>query len=341
MEYKALSNEQIRQIVDVEQVFESWRESQHEFEHGYGGTYKGKMKWRPRNGTQYLYRIRDGIERSLGARSPETEQIQADYVRARNRLRERARSQHKRLLKMAPVNRALRLHRVPQIAADVLIKLDEEDLLGKHLVVVGTNALFAYEMRAGVQLSSDALATEDFDFLYDARRTLRLLSKDVKRDGLIGILKQVDDSFSRSKHKYRAANKNGYMVDLIRPEARDEIIASPSDRLGNIDTDLIASPIFGLHWLINTPRFEQMVIAQDGMPLLIRTVDPRVYALHKIWIAKNAPMRGFKGRRDRVQARIVAELAENQMGLRFDDKALAALPKNLLAGIEDIRASSA
>ena len=100
--YKELSNEQIRQMVDSEQAFQSWRETRDEFLHGYEGSYKGTMKWKTRASGQYLYRILNGVEKSLGARSPETEKIKADYTKARNRLRERLKTQEQKLQHLAP-----------------------------------------------------------------------------------------------------------------------------------------------------------------------------------------------------------------------------------------------
>jgi hypothetical protein len=329
-QYRELANDQIRQMVDSEQLFMSWRETQGEFLHGYEGSYKGSMKWKRRSSGEYLYRILNGVEKSLGARSAETERIKADYMRARNRLRDRLKSQEQKLRQMARLNRAMRLGRVPNIAADILLKLDEQGLLGSHLVVVGTNALFAYEAKAGVHIDSEVLATEDVDFLFDARRHLKLVSADIKRNGLMGLLKEVDESFTRSKQSFRASNRDGYLVDLIRPQDVNEIRSKFKESISDIDDDLIASPIEGLEWLLHAPRFEQVAIATNGRPVLISTIDPRVYALHKVWVARTAQLRGAKKRRDLEQARIVARIAEDQLGLHFKDKSLTAFPAKLL-----------
>ena len=67
-----LTPKQTRQLIDTEQAFQSWRNARDEFEHGYEGSYAGKMKWRKRSSGEYLYRIRkDGRELVLGRRSPE------------------------------------------------------------------------------------------------------------------------------------------------------------------------------------------------------------------------------------------------------------------------------
>ncbi len=36
---------------------------------------------------------------------------------------------------------------------------------------------------------------------------------------------------------------------------------------------------------MNAPQFEEMVIADDGLPAWVSCIDPRVYALYKYWLA--------------------------------------------------------
>ena len=52
----------------------------------------------------------------------------------------------------------------------------------------------------------------------DARRSLKIIvSNEVTYRGLLDILKGVDRTFERTQQTFRAANKDGYLVDLIRP----------------------------------------------------------------------------------------------------------------------------
>ena len=65
-----LTPEQTRQLIDTEQAFQSWRNARDEFEHGYEGSYAGKMKRLNRSPGEYLYRIRkDGRELVLDSKS--------------------------------------------------------------------------------------------------------------------------------------------------------------------------------------------------------------------------------------------------------------------------------
>ncbi len=96
---------------------------------------------------------------------------------------------------MACANRALYLNRVPKKPSSILRELDAAGLLGKHLFVTGTNALYAYEARAGILFESALLATNDFDLLCDAKDRLRLLVTGVSPDGVLGILRKADPIF--------------------------------------------------------------------------------------------------------------------------------------------------
>lgn len=84
-----------------------------------------------------------------------------------------------RLDELAPVNRAMGLGRVPVTAARILRECDKAELLGDHLIVVGTNALFAYEAAARVQIESGLVASGDIDLLHDARHHLSLALQDI------------------------------------------------------------------------------------------------------------------------------------------------------------------
>src|SRR5262245_60063439 len=170
VEFAELSNEQRRQLIDAKQAFNAWRDADREFRH----SYRGSMRWKKVSGIEYLYRTYGAVKKSLGARSPDTERIKDDYMEQRGRLRQRATRLKSRLEEMDQINRAHMLGRVPDTAARVLRKLDEEGLLGKQLFVVGTHSLFAYESRSGVLFESGLTATTDVDLLWDVRRKLSL-----------------------------------------------------------------------------------------------------------------------------------------------------------------------
>lgn len=94
---------------------------------------------------------------------------------------------------------------------------------------------------------------------------------------------------------------------------------------------IVPAGIDGLNWLINSARFEATAIAEDGKAVWMSCIDPRAFALHKLWISKQTAREAIKRQRDAMQAAAVAKVA-TLLGLKFDKKELAALPKELLDG---------
>ena len=104
------------------------------------------------------------------------------------------------------------------------------------------------------------------------------------------------------------------------------------DALSDPPDELHGSPIHGLAWLINAPRFEAVAIAEDGYPVPLVCVDPRVFALHKAWISRDEARDPRKRTRDMEQARACAALATSRLGMSFSSTAaLSALPAAIQA----------
>jgi hypothetical protein len=290
------------------------------------------MRWASRNGTDYLLRKIGKSETSLGPRSAESESTYDAFIRGRDDNKSRLEGLSARLDELAPVNVALGLGRVPQIAARILRACDDRELLGEHLVVVGTNAIYAYEAAAGVRVDSGLVATSDVDLLYDSRRHLSVAIKGMSADGLIGILQDVDKSFAATgPRSFRAVNRNGYLVDLIRPEAKDPIRDRDRASLTELPDDLEGVAILGLSWLVNSPKLDAVAIDERGYPLRLAVIDPRAFALHKAWLSAREGRDPLKTPRDREQAKVVAEIATRYLKLPLDSHELDALPKELRA----------
>jgi hypothetical protein len=326
VEFAELNNEQRRRLVDARQLYEAWRAADAELRHSYRGT----MRWRRVGGGEYLYHVVGRVNHSRGPRSPETERIKADHDTHRDGLKRRVATLSKRIDEMARVNRAMGIGRVPKLAARILRKLDVAGLLGRHLLVVGTHAMFAYEAAAGIFFESSLTETMDVDLLRDVRRRLSFALVDVRAEGVIGLLKKVDHTFTARRNSFRAVNDEGYYVDLIRPLEKDEMRPVRA-RIGAADDDIEAAAIDGLEWLINSPKFEQIVVGDDGIPLWLSCPDPRAFALHKYWVSRRDDREPLKRRRDAEQARAVASVAVQYLRLGFDAKVLSALPAELVA----------
>ncbi|MBL8583065.1 MAG: nucleotidyltransferase domain-containing protein [Rhizobiaceae bacterium] len=326
--FSELRGEQQRQLIDSADTFEAWRNANMERRRRFAGG----VRWAERNGRRYLLRKIGAKEQSLGPESAATKDIYDSFVGGRERNHEMLSGLAARLDQMAPVNKALGLGRVPVLAARILRDLDERELLGHQLLVVGTNALYAYEARAGLRFSSDLLATGDVDLLLDGRQRLSLVVREIRDVGLLGVLRRLDHSFSAvQKGGFRAVNRDGYYVDLIRPQARDIMRDDSPDALSSLPEELHRSPIEGLAWLVNAPRFHAIAIAEDGYPVPFVCLDPRVFALHKAWMSQDEKRDPRKKARDMSQAKACAEIA-GRLGMPFENEAaLSVLPASVRA----------
>lgn len=101
------------------------------------------------------------------------------------------------------------------------------------------------------------------------------------------------------------------------------------EKIGQNEEELYAVGIEGLQWLVNAPKVEETVIGSDGMPLLISCIDPRAFALHKLWVSRRADRSPAQRPRDAAQAVTVAALVLAYLKLPFESRDLSALPKAL------------
>lgn len=326
------SDNQRRVFIDTAQVYDAFIQARDK-----SRTYAGGMHWKRAKGRQYLFRTRDryGNGKSLGPRSPETEQIFARFHADKQAAKERLDQLKARLDEQARFCKAAYLQRVPRLVTGILRLLEGQRLLGKNLVVAGTHALYAYEARAGVFLDAPLLATGDLDIVWDTRPKLKLIGDpDVERQGLLGILKKADRSFEPIRRRgFRAVNQAGFMVDLIKPEPRD-IRRTDRRRMGQAG-DLEAAEVRNLQWLLNFPKFLQIAIGDDGYPAPMAAPDPRAFCLHKLWLSQQSDREPVKRGRDESQALAVAHLITAHLPeYPFEAKALCGLPPKLLEALD-------
>lgn len=323
----SMSLEQRRQLVDTRQLWDGWDAARERLIR-----HQGSMAWRTAGGHEYLARL-DGPAhrrrtRSLGRRSPETERVCSEFIEGKQQAREAVQRMGERLAGMARVNRALGLARVPLAAAKIMRVLHRRGVLGRNVVIVGTNAVYAYEAAAGVFVASDMLATGDLDILLDARRKLRLRGNE-EPPGLLDMLRDADRSFAVvGARGFRAVNRDGYQVDLIKPMPKDVLVSQEPDAIGGAD-DLQAAHIPNMRWVANAPKFEAVAVGEDGMPVPMACPDPRAFALYKLWMGTQDRTRDpLKRARDVEQAHAVAGIVHEHLPLlAFEPEHLACFPK--------------
>jgi hypothetical protein len=315
---KPLTNQQRLHLVNSEQLFENYRMAL-----GHWGAYKYGMRWKTVRDREYLFKDRDrrGNGKSLGARSEQTQALLASFETGRVAAKERLQLVAEKLEEQARLNKALRINRVPTVIANVLRELDQAGL-HDDFIVIGTQALYAYEAMAGAHFILELLASGDVDLLYDARKKLTVVSEKLDGKGLLGLLKKADRTFECIREDgYRAANAGQFMVDLvIAPRG----MHAP-DRVTFASVDLVATEVPGLQWLLNSPKVNAIAIDEDGWPVSMRVPDPRAFALHKAWLSTQITREPLKKPRDLDQARAVAKMVDAHLPHLVFEETLTSL----------------
>ncbi len=329
MEIQELNNDQRREAVNSRQRYDAWRSARAKLDQ-----FKGSMVWTSDKGGQYLVRSaydpKSGLRRqkSLGPRSPKTEKLKAQFEDGRQSTKGRLAELEELLDRQASINRAVGLGRMPLIAAKIVRALDASGFLGKGIRIVGTNAIYAYEATAGVLVEAGLTSTEDIDLLFDARQQIGLAaSMPLSERNLMRILRRIDRSFERDQNTFRAVNRDGYLVDLIKPAAVPPWKDEADNVSGDAGEDLAAAGIEGLDWLQNCPPFEAVAIDERGMPLRLAVPDPRAFAIHKLWVSERPDRSALKRQRDREQAQAVGQIvARHLTHLPYEHRELASIP---------------
>ncbi len=324
---KPLNDQQRLNLVESDQLYRAWRQAQWR-----SRDYRYGMRWKNVNNAQYLIRLQDanGNGKSLGRRSPETEDLYERFVAGKQLADQTLQGLTEKLITQRRLNRALRLGRMPTIVGDILLRLDEARAL-RDLRIVGTHALFAYESMAAIEFKVELLASGDVDLLFYGRKKIALLAKKLEYQGLLETLRKADRSFQINGHdQFRAVNKDGFMVDFITQD-RGLTTSAPAKMTSD---DLAAVDMPNLEWLANAPRIEQVVISASGQPVMMPAPDPRAFALHKAWLSQQIDREPVKKQRDLNQAQMLGRcLREFLPNFSLEPQAIAKmkyLPKDMI-----------
>ena len=280
------------------------------------------MSWKEVNGKTYLIQGNSGgkNQKSLGAKSPETEATYKQFIQQKTQLKQDEEAINTRLAERAPQLKALGIGRVPNTFAKITRKFDVDGVLGPYLWVGGTHAIYAYEVMAGTSLDAELRATEDIDFVWPI--TQEIITRHAPKN-LLGTLKEIDSTFSvNTENKFSVRNNKGLVVDFI---------TSPEGEKHTLKEYLKPIGIPGQEWLTALPSVTSIVIDDQGLPLRFEVPDPRLFALHKLWIAQNPKRNALKRQKDIQQGKAIIELLENKiMHLHFDQEFCKHLPAALL-----------
>lgn len=316
-----LSDEQLRALANAAQLYEVWRDLQVQLSQLPGGMY-----WRVINSKEYLYQYattpaRTQHTKSLGPKTPAAEQAYEEFKKTKQDLEERLAGVEKRIKEFSPAWRALHLPAIDRTAGGILRGLDQVDLIGKSILVVGTYALKAYEVEAAANFSAGMDATEDLDvtlFVDDGRTA----EADLPRRLLLTI-KQVDPSFIVNTASPKTLiNKRGYKIDLLANKLVEDKLSSARPWKPEV--------LDGQEWLVMGTPISAVAIDFEGWPVKIAAPDPRYFALHKIWLSNRAGRPAIKRTKDRRQGEaLLKTVSEHMPHYPLDEEFVATLPRPL------------
>lgn len=312
-------DEGLRLLANLEQRYTHWMEAERVL-------WRGRVAWKTVAGKDYLYRIVDGHGngRSLGRRSEETERVYALAEDAGRRVAELG----PLLRRDGALYRTLRLPRIASASAELLREFDRHKLLGGTLMVVGTNAMAAYEIEARSRFASAAGVdtTEDFDMTWVATETraTTLTAVGSAPRTLIDVLKRVDQTYTvNSERSFLARNARGYEVELLMPKSLEAT-------LPHLET-LRPVALPEQDWLLGGQRVEHVVCGLDGLPARVIAPDPRRFALQKLWLADKPGRNALKKPKDAKQGRLLLAAVESRMPqYPLDDSFREELPTELV-----------
>ena len=307
MNHLPLPDNAARQAIDSEAIFLEWLRVVKEAKKFAGGMY-----FKREGSYEYLVKTSpDNRQSRLGPRDEKTEDTLRAFTEGKQKMEARQRSLRERLRESERLNKALRVGRVPSLVVDVLNELELAGL-GAHFTVVGTHALYAYEAAASLRIEAGALATQDVDLLWDARKRVQFASTMAKLDSsLLKLLQRADPSFQRMEGQIESAiNDKGFMVDFLRRMATE---GDPHPFLFTDDEgDLWPVQAQRAEAFLNAPRYERVVFSVTGRMALMRTVSPAVFVAFKRWMAELDDRPAGKRRRDKLQADIVQQMLDEK-----------------------------
>jgi hypothetical protein len=286
-----------RQYIDARAAFVELERSQKGAQQVRGG-----MVWKSVGGKEYLIRTSTkGGQKSLGRRTTETEAMFLNFTQKKQSFEERVGSLKNTITLHERMNRALRVGRMPKIAVSILRRLADAGL-DEYFRIVGTHALYAYEVAAGVSFAAEITSTRDIDLLWDARKRVTFAER-LANDSpsMLAVLQKVDKSFQVSEEqKHTAINKDGFEVDIIRRLAMD---GDPHPmRLSAAEDDFWVVQAKRAADLLNAEEFSEIVVAENGTMARMTTIHPGVFVTFKRWMSKEPDRDPLKRRRDALQA---------------------------------------
>lgn len=274
--------------------------------------YRHELRWVESAGETRLHRV-DPVSSAtvfdFGAQDAQLIELHQRYSEQRAGSVAAAAAAEHDSKRTAVLNREHGIARVPDVVIKVLNVLARHNLSSQYLVI-GTHALFAYEVEAGISFEADALTTSDVDLLWDVQQRIRLLHTLHKREvSMVKLLQEADPTFERNEEdKASAINNDSFSVDFLRRKECQDY--SDAFSMSEYEGDVYPVQAPRSQQFLNSPRYEQVVIGHSGQMALMRTVEPSVFVDFKNWMSGRKDREAMKRSRDRRQAMAVQQLLD-------------------------------
>ena len=295
---RAFNDEQSRTIVNLEQRYEVWMDARQALD-----KLPYDLRRKTVNGREYLYEIYDrgGNGKSLGSLDADKETCFSSYHEQKQDLKHRISASEERLSESCAMYRALRLPMLSSEAGAILREADMRSLLGRDLLIVGTNAIPAYQLEANAWIADIPDETEDFDMAWTSTE-----KPDDHEKPVWSMLKAVDKTYTiNTERRFQARNAKAYEVELLVAPSRAEL-------LGRLDVPK-PIPLPEQEWLLLGRPISRVAVCRDGSPARLYVPDPRYFALHKLWMSKQEKRNPNKRSKDARQGKLLLDTVSEAM----------------------------
>lgn len=314
-----LDDTQLRALIDLQDAYEAtlrlWRESDQ---------HAGRMNWKTIAGRDYLYHVHGhaGVGKSLGPRSPETEARYEAFRTGKQDTKTQLAATEPDLRRAAQVYAAVGLPVADSWAAKLFQHLDREVLMGRYVLVVGTNAMPAYQIEAQQRMQTRLYATRDTDLAWRGESP--------GEDAVLWpAIREFDSKFTiNAERPFQAIGHGSRELELLAaPSVLDTLISEPFRPVTNLVEQ---------EWLLMGQSLRQVICSLDRTPCGIDVPDPRFFALHKAWLSKKPGRDPRKAPKDMNQARLVWSWLSDMPGHPINDAFRSTLPDELKPVLDEL-----
>ncbi len=288
---------------------------------------EGRMTWKTVSNRQYLYHVRGNLGSgiSLGPRSLETEKIFTDFRHRKAEVKKTLAATEPDLHRAAAVYVALGLPVLEGWTAKFVQHLDREGLFDDALLIVGTNAMPAYQMEAQVRIGQRMHATRDLDLAWVSKQiSTKPRLWNAMREHLPDLI--IDD-----ERPFQARTRERREIEILVAPSKQSSFSREPFQPANLPEQ---------EWLLLGEPLRQVVAGMERTPTALKVPDPRMFALHKSWLADKPERDPIKRPRDAKQADMVWRWIRNNMPrYPIDTHFKKILPQALLLHFKKLNAN--